>query len=201
MTRRGSLETIFSVVVALATFGGYAVAHEPQALPMQRREARIRINDFAATDQSGRRFEFSSLRGSVVVVAFAYTSCPDVCPLITAAARQVQRGLSRAERRQVQLVTVTTDPEIDSPKILAAYAARYDADLDNWLFLTGSEVELRLVWKNFGVGVKRKARGLIDHTPLTAVVDKDGVMRVAYVGSSPAPKLVLADVRRLLAEP
>jgi protein SCO1/2 len=99
------------------------------------------------------------------------------------------------------LLTVTTDPEIDSPKILAAYAARYDADLDNWLFLTGSEVELRLVWKNFGVGVKRKARGLIDHTPLTAVVDKDGVMRVAYVGSSPAPKLVLADVRRLLAEP
>jgi len=188
------------LALTFATLPRGAVAHEPQPLPTERREARIPINNFTATDQTGRRFEFKSLRGRVVVVAFAYTSCPDVCPLITAAARQVQTGLSSAEHPRVQLLTVTTDPEIDSPRILAAYAARYKADLDNWLFLTGSEAELGKVWKNFGVGVKHKARGLVDHTPLTAIVDKNGYMRVAYVGASPEPKRVLGDVRRLLSE-
>ncbi len=188
------------LAAALLTSAGNALAHEPHLLPVQRREAQVQINDFAATDQAGQRFEFNNLRGKVVIVAFAYTSCPDVCPLITASERRVQSGLSRAEHRRVQLLTVTTDPEIDSPGILAAYAARYTADFDNWLFLTGSESELVKVWKNFGVGVKRKARGLVDHTPLTAIVDKNGVMRIAYVGASPDPKLVLGDVRRLLNE-
>lgn len=191
---------VIFLALTFAILPAVAGAHEPQPLPMERREARIPINEFAATDQSGRRFEFKSLRGRVVVVAFAYTSCPDVCPLITAAARQVQIGLSSAEHRHVQLLTVTTDPEIDSPRILAAYAARYKADLDNWLFLTGSEAELGKVWKNFGVGVKHKARGLVDHTPLTAIVDRNGYLRVAYVGASPDPKRVLGDLRRLLSE-
>jgi hypothetical protein len=103
-----------------------------------------------------------------VVVAFAYTTCVDVCPLITAALRQVQGKLSVDERKTSYLLTVTTDPDIDSPKVLAGYAKRYGAELDAWSFLTGSETALKSVWKNFGVGVKRKGRGLVDHTPLTA---------------------------------
>lgn len=190
----------FFLAAALLITAGNALAHEPQIPVVQRRETRVRINDFLAMDQTGRNFEFSSLRGKVVLVAFAYTSCPDVCPLITAAARQVQIGLSKSERNQVQLLTVTTDPETDSPKILTSYAARYNADFANWLFLTGNETELAKIWKNFGVGVQRKARGLIDHTPLTAIVDKNGILRIAYIGPSPDPKRVLGDLRRLLGE-
>ncbi|MGE5215410.1 MAG: SCO family protein [Chloroflexota bacterium] len=184
----------------LLTIAVTAFAHELQRLPMERREVRVPINNFTATDQSGRSFEFKSLRGKVVIVTFAYTSCPDICPLITAAARQVQSRLSSVEHHRVQLLTVTTDPQIDAPKILAAYAARYNVDLDNWSFLTGSEQALGKIWKNFGVGVKHKARGLVDHTPLTAIVDKNGFMRVAYIGASPDARLVLGDVRRLLGE-
>ena len=192
------INSLFAAV--LLNIAGYAFAHEPSLGAVQRQEAHVRIDDFAATDQAGRRFEFNKLRGKVVLVAFAYTSCPDVCPLITAAARQVQVRLSKSERRRAQLLTITTDPEIDVPKILASYAARYNADLANWLFLTGDNANLERIWKNFGVGVKRKARGLIDHTPLTAIVDKNGIMRVAYIGASPDPKQVLGDLRRLLSE-
>jgi protein SCO1/2 len=201
MKRRVIHQIIFLFGFILTVLVGESLAHEPlQTLRIQRREVRIPIHDFAATDQSWRSFEFNSLRGRVVLVNFAYTSCPDVCPLITAAARQVQIHLSNAERSHVQLLTVTTDPEIDSPKILASYGARYNADFANWLFLTGAEADLGKIWKNFGVGVKRKARGLIDHTPLTAIVDKNGFMRVAYIGASPDPKQVLGDLRRLLSE-
>jgi len=166
----------------------------------QRRAVKLAIDDFTLTDQSGNTFQFNQLSGKVVLVGFAYTTCPDVCPLLTAALRQVQSNLTAAERKGVQLLTVTTDPEIDAPKVLAGYAKRYGAELDNWRFLTGDEKKLRAVWKNFGVGVKRKGRGLVDHTPLTAIVDRRGFLRVAYIGPTPGVRLVLDDLRWLLAE-
>jgi len=181
----------------------FALAATPAPAPQsftQRREVKLAIDDFILTDQSGKAFRFNQLSGKVVLVGFAYTTCPDVCPLLTAAIRQVQSRLTGTERKDVQLLTITTDPEIDVPKVLAGYAKRYGADLDNWAFLTGEEKKLRAVWKNFGVGVKRKGRGLIDHTPLTAIVDRRGFLRVAYVGPSPEVRLVLGDLRSFLAD-
>lgn len=164
----------------------------------ERREVRIPVEDFTLTDQASRPFKSQSLRGKVAIIAFAYTTCPDVCPFITAAMRQIQEGLKGEERALTYFVTVTTDPEIDTPKVMAAYAKRYGVDPANWAFVTGEEAALKMVWKNFGVGVQRKARGLIDHTTLTAVVDRNGTMRIAYIGASPDPKAILQDVRKLL---
>jgi protein SCO1/2 len=178
---------------------GSGEAHETE-LKTERRTVRIAIENFTLVDQGARPFEFRGLAGKAAVVSFSYTSCPDVCPLITAAMRQVQQGLSERESKNVHLVTVTTDPEVDSPSILAAYAKRYGAELANWSFVTGPETQLQKVWKNFGVGVKRKGRGLVDHTPLTAIVDQRGQMRYVYVGPSPDPRQVLTDVRALLAQ-
>jgi len=168
--------------------------------PVERRQVKLSIDDFTLTDQGGNSFQFKNLRGKVVVVAFAYTTCADVCPLITAALRQVQSKLSVDERKAAYLLTVTTDPQIDSPKVLAGYAKRYGAELDGWSFLTGSATALKSVWKNFGVGVKRKGRGLVEHTPLTAIVDRHGVLRFAFIGPSPHVAAVLNDIQSLLAE-
>jgi protein SCO1/2 len=186
-------------MLALASAAVGASAAGPQQNAVHRRQVKIAIDNFILTDQSGKTFEFKSLNGKVVIVAFAYTTCPDVCPLITAAMRQVQSNLGAAEKKSVQLLTVTTDPEIDGPQVLASYAKRYDAELDSWSFLTGDESTLKKVWKNFGVGVKHKGRGLVDHTPLTAIVDQQGFLRFAYIGPSPDKNLVLHDVRSLLA--
>lgn len=166
---------------------------------LQRREVYLPIQDFSLTDQRNQVFRFGILRGKIVLVAFAYTTCPDVCPLMTAAMLTVQRELSPVERDKVHLLTVTTDPEVDSPAVLAAYARRYGADVSNWSFLTGNEPSLARVWKNFGVGVKRIARGLVDHTPLTAVIDRNGVMRFGYYGTAPDSNMVLRDMRSLLS--
>jgi len=176
-------------------------AHPPSATQKargaERREVRIPIGDFTLTDQERRSFKFRSLRGRVVIVAFAYTTCPDVCPLITAALRQVQDTLRPAERDAVYIVTITTDPEVDDPKVLADYARRYGVDFSNWSLLTGSEQALTEVWRRFGVKVQRKARGLVDHTALTAVIDREGVMRFAYYGSAPDANVILKDMRLL----
>jgi len=190
------------IVLALwaCSMGDRVAAHEVQQKPVERRAVVIPINNFTLIDQSSRAFKFSELTGRVVVVTFAYTTCPDVCPLITAALRQVQSGLASDERRKVFLLTITTDPEIDSPAVLANYAKRYRADSSNWSFLSGDQAALEKVWKNFGVGVNRQTRGLVDHTPLTAVVDRRGKMRVAYIGPTPNVKMVLQDVRNFLAQ-
>ena len=177
-----------------------AIGHEVPQKNVERRAVEIPIADFTLVDQNSREFQFSKLTGRVVVVAFAYTTCPDVCPLLTAALRQVQSGLTPDEHKKVFLLTITTDPEIDAPKVLASYGKRYGADFANWSFLSGDQAALQIVWKNFGVGVKRKARGLVDHTPLIAVVDRKSKMRVVYVGATPNANMVLDDVRRLVKQ-
>ncbi|MBM4296290.1 MAG: SCO family protein [Deltaproteobacteria bacterium] len=187
-------------MLALQLFPGEIRGHEIKQTAVERRQVNIPIADFTLVDQNGKPFQFKTLRGKVVVAAFAYTTCPDVCPLITAALRQVQSRLTKEERTESHLLTVTTDPEIDSPKVLAAYAKRYGAELGGWSFLTGDDAALRLVWKSFGVGVERKARGLVDHTPLTAIIDRQGVLRYAYIGPSPDVATLLGDVRSLMNE-
>ena len=201
MTAPGYRVLQLVIVFALAALAGPARGGpHHQLLKTERREVRLPISDFTLTDQNSKPFEFKNLSGKVAVVSFSYTSCTDVCPLITAAARQVQSGLSASERHRVQLLTITTDPEIDSPKVLTAYAKRYGAEFANWSFLTGRKSDLQRIWKNFGVGVKRRGRGLVDHTPLTAIVDQNKQMRYVYIGPSPDPKEVLSDVRSLLAQ-
>lgn len=207
MSHPTNTSTAILTLIFLVVFGvhDHGFGHEPILHPLarqaQRREVRIPIEDFSLTDQNSRPFRFRSLEGKVILLAFAYTTCPDVCPLMTAAMRSVQQNLSAEERGSVYLLTITTDPEIDAPEVLASYAKRYRVDFSNWGFLTGEADALGRVWKNFGVKVQRIARGLIDHTALTAVIDPKGVMRFAYHGTSPDPKVVLKDIRTLLPSP
>jgi protein SCO1/2 len=202
---RPVLSTSLQVFVALMAMfvpptllWGHDQSAPQKAKGAERREVLIPIADFTLRNQALQPFRFQSLRGKVAIVAFAYTTCPDVCPLITAAMRQVQDGLKPEERALTYFITVTTDPEIDTPQVMAAYAKRYGVDPGNWAFLTGDEATLKRVWKNFGVGVEKKARGLIDHTTLTALVDSSGTMRIAYIGTAPDPKSLSQDLRKLL---
>ena len=202
MTNARALLLTLQLLIAMFVVPTFVSSHDQSASSklkgLERRELRIPIENFTLTDQVSRPFKFEALRGKVAIITFAYTTCPDVCPLITAAMRQAQESLSDEERRATYFITITTDPEIDTPPVMAAYAKRYGVDLANWAFLAGDHAALKKVWKNFGVGVRRKARGLIDHTTLTALVDRSGTMRIAYIGASPDPKRIRQDLRKLL---
>jgi protein SCO1/2 len=198
-------EVIVGILFAGALVHGterQAISHDPKSSALDkaapRRQVRLPIKDFSLTDQEGRSFKFQELKGKAVLVGFIYTTCPDVCPLITASMRLVQEELDKKERGLVFLLSITTDPEVDAPQVLKAYAERYRIDFSNWSFITGDLQSLSPVWKSFGVKVDRKARGLINHTSLTALIDKQGVMRFAYYGVSPDPKTILRDIRGLL---
>ncbi|MBY6275337.1 SCO family protein [Symbiobacterium thermophilum] len=146
-----------SISVVLLSLAGllalFASARQP-ALPVFGQ-----VPDFDFVDQEGRPFSDEDLAGRVHLVGFIYTSCPDICPAITAQMRALQTELARLGLTdQVHLVSITVDPEYDTPERLAAYARMFGADTSSWHFLTGRPNHVRtVVEKGFLVGMDRIA--------------------------------------------
>jgi protein SCO1/2 len=158
----------------------------------------VEAPDFVLVNQDSQRFDSTRLRGKVVVLNFIFTTCTDVCPIFTANLAQLQRKLNERHGTELFFVSITTDPEVDSAKVLNAYAQRYSADFKNWAFLTGSEAQLKQVWDGFGVRVIRKGRGLVQHTSLTTVIDRQGLRRFNYLGEKWPLKDLEKDILKLL---
>jgi protein SCO1 len=172
----------------------------PREVPPTSATPNTQAPAFVLLNQEGNRFDSTTLRGKVVVLNFIFTTCTDVCPLFTANFAQLQRTLKNEPAGNVFLVSITTDPEVDSPKVLKSYAQRYGADFQNWAFLTGSESQLKQVWKGFDVRVIKKGRGLVQHTSLTTVIDRQGVRRFNFFGEKWPLKDLLRDTSALLEE-
>jgi len=159
-----------------------------------RRVVKKAVPEFKLTDQDGKPFEFSSTHGKLVLVTFIFTTCPDVCPLLTAKFAAIQRAMEEKKTRDYALVSITTDPERDGTAILKDYANRFKADLKHWSFLTGSRRELTKVWKVFGVNVTKTESGQVQHTSLTTLVDQQSNRRVDYYGDKWREAEVLKDI-------
>jgi protein SCO1/2 len=149
---------------------------------------------FDLVSQDGKRVRLRDLEGSIVLLSFIYTTCIDYCPLITADLLTLRSWLQNSGVRNLRLVFITTDPEVDSPEVLKAYAKRYRAESKDLFFLTGPPAPLRKLWGAYGVKVVKKARGLVDHTLLTVLIDAKGRIRRRYLGGRLEPGPVLADV-------
>jgi protein SCO1/2 len=155
---------------------------------------------FALTAQDGQRLALDELRGKVVVVTFIYASCADACPLLTAKMATLQDELGVDFGSRVFFVSITVDPERDTPEILTRYSQAHGANLSGWAFLTGTPDEIKAVARQYGIYYKRQAAGDVDHTFLTSLVDQRGTLRVQYMGVRFDPDELLRDLRLLLSE-
>jgi protein SCO1/2 len=153
--------------------------------------------EVALMDQAGQPLALGDLRGKVVLLTFIYSACAEVCPLITAAMTGLQQHLTARERPDVFFLSVTVEPEVDTPAVLRAYAHRHGADLTSWAFLTGSPPAVEAVWQAFGLTVKRRAEGGVDHPAWTFLIDREGIVRYRYLGALLEVETVLEDIRRL----
>jgi protein SCO1 len=174
------------------------VAHE------SRKEERLSkigpAPEFALTDQDGKRLALKALRGKVLAITFIFTSCADTCPLLTAMLAGVRDRLGAAFGPDIHFVSITVDPERDSPAMLKRYAEAHRAKSAGWSFLTGTPTEIREVTRAYGVYFKKTPRGDIDHTFLTSLVDRSGTLRVQYIGVRFNPEEMLRDLRTLAKE-
>ncbi|MBA1145132.1 SCO family protein [Mesorhizobium neociceri] len=138
--------------------------------------------DFTLITQDHKPVSLHDFRGKVVAVAFIYTYCTDVCPMLTAHMASVQEKLGSTFGSKIDFVSITVDPERDTPDVLKEYAQNFGADLKGWSFLTGDPAVVHEVGRKYGVIAKKAANGDVDHTLLTSLVDPNGILRVQYLG-------------------
>jgi len=179
---------VFSFAVALGSAGGESL---PKIKPAP---------EFTLTKQDGKRLAVKDLRGKVLAITFIFASCADTCPLLTAKMAEIQNRLGSNFGGKVYFVSITVDPERDSPEVLKRYAEAHKANSAGWAFLTGTKAEIRDVAKRYGIFYKKMPRGDVDHTFLTSLVDHNGTLRVQYMGVKFNPDEMLRDLQSLVKE-
>ena len=192
------------LVIALALLAWPALAQAHEAKHEQHEERLPTIGaapDFALTSQDGAEVTLAALRGKVVAVTFIYASCPDVCPMLTDKMARVQDELGSDFGSKIAFVSITTDPERDTPEVLKEYAEAFEANLAGWSFLTGEPAAVLEVAHRYGVAVAKAADGQVDHTMLTTLIDRQGTMRVQYLGYRFDEEEFRRDLESLVNEP
>jgi len=154
--------------------------------------------ELSLTTQDGQRLSLKELHGKVVAVTFIYASCTDTCPLLTAKMAGLQAVLGADFGPKVFFLSITVDPERDTPAVLQRYAQAHGANLAGWAFLTGTPAEIRQVARRYGIYSRKTARGDVDHTFLTSLVDQSGTLRVQYLGVRFDPDELLRDLQTLV---
>jgi protein SCO1/2 len=163
---------------------------------------------FDLTDQTGRPFSSAHLTGKVVVANFIFTTCTDICPLLTATMAQVRDQLRQADLLgdKVVIVSFTVDPENDTPDALRAYGERFGATPSEWRFLTGSREAIdEILIGGFKVGrppaAARTPGGTpeIIHTSRFALIDANGQVRALLNGEDLDAQSVVEEARRLVS--
>lgn len=143
-----------------------------------------RVPDFTLVDQAGRQVSLAGLAGRVVVVNFVYTRCalPQFCLRMSNNLAALQKRFVNALGRDLALLTVTFDPERDTPEVLAAYAAQWQPHPTGWRFLTGHAADVRRVCALFGQEAFLD-EGLMNHSLHTAVIDRTGTLTANIEGN------------------
>ena len=160
--------------IAIAVCFTLLIAATPTATAYKGHQlSRNDVIDFTLTDQNGENFTFSTLDTEVTVVSFIFTACPDVCPVITQSLRLVQEGLSPSDAERVGFVSISVDPDRDTPEVLTEYTERHGV---SWPHLTGDKEVLTDVYGNFGI--------LVDQEVIDAHIEVNDDPTVTYVDTS-----------------
>ena len=150
--------------------------------------------------QDGRTRPLSSYRGSYLLLTFIYTSCPlpDYCPRMDNYFAALQRGIlmSPPLREAVRLLSISFDPDVDTPKVLLEHAKQVGAYDAVWRFATADRADIDAFGAKLGLVVIREGKNgrQITHNLRTALIDRDGKLVKTYNGNDWSPEAVLADL-------
>lgn len=146
----------------------------------------------------GKAIALADFRGRAVAITFIFTRCPlpDFCPRMSGHFAEAQRLLAAGDKWH--LLSITIDPEYDTPERLAAYAQRYEADPARWTFATGEPAEIARLSEFFGVKIAQPGE-LPDHNLRTAVIDPAGRVRKVFVGNEWNPGELVEELKRAIA--
>jgi len=140
----------------------------------------VKVPPFKLLNQDGESFSNLDLMGYNYIVNFFFTSCPTICPTTTLNLIELQKKINAYGIDNFKIISISVDPNNDTPKKMKEYALSMNIDLSNWSFLTGSENEIYdLVTSGFSLAVGKDdlAPGGVFHSPSITIVDKQGYIR------------------------
>jgi protein SCO1/2 len=155
------------------------------------------VPDFTFTDSDGREFSLDDLKGKVWVADYIFTTCTGPCPLLSGRMSTLHKRFRTDDR--VHFVSVSVDPDTDTPEVMKNYAAALDADTSRWHFLTGP-IEAVNALAVDGMKLGSAGEPLL-HDLHFVLVDGQGQIRGYYMGTDPAEVEQLArDIEVLLQD-
>lgn len=169
------------------------------------------IPDFGLVNQDGKRIHLSQYKGKALALTFVYTRCPqpDQCTLMSNNFAAIDRELVKTPDvyDRVHLLTISFDPDYDTPKVMRSYGAghtgRYsDESFQHWEFLTGSKDEVKGIAQFFGLRYYLDTESgdeQVIHSLRTAVIGPDGKLVKLYRGNEWKPEEIVADLKTLAA--
>jgi protein SCO1 len=167
------------------------------------------IPDFGLVNQDGKRLHLSQFKGKALALTFIYTRCPqpDQCTLMSNNFAAIDRELAKTPDvyDRVHLLTISFDPDYDTPKVMRSYGAghtgRYsDESFQHWEFLTGSKDEVKGISQFFGLRYYHDTETgdeQVIHSLRTAVIGPDGKLFKLYRGNEWKPEDIVADLKTL----
>ncbi|MDZ7292093.1 MAG: SCO family protein [candidate division KSB1 bacterium] len=162
------------------------------------------VPEFTLIERSGQPFGLNNLQDQIWIADFIFTNCGSICPIMTTAMTRVQQTLVREKLEQVKIVSITVDPERDTPEILSRYANNYGAEVGRWYFLTGARTAIEeLATKGFMLGTETGGgpQDLIVHSDRFVLVDRQGRIRGYYHGTEKDEVAqLLKDLKKLYRE-
>lgn len=187
---------------ALAATGHSPLTEPPPVVRTMRvLEPGALVPDVPLVDESGAALSLKEWRGRPLAVTFTYSRCPlpDFCPRMDRQFAAVQRVVLSESglRDSVALLSISVDPQFDTPQVLAAHARKAGADPRVWRFLTGERAAIERLAEGFGVSVSREgtAPGDITHNIRTAVVKPDGTLSTILHGTDWSSATLLQALR------
>lgn len=171
---------------------------EPVARPT---DASLYLLDSEWTSDTGRRLRLGVLHGRPLLVALFFTTCEYACPVLVHDLKRIEEALPAEQRREVDFLLVSLDPERDTPEVLRAYRATKGLGKDHWTLLTGGAEDVRELAALLGVNYKRDARGQFAHSNLITLLNRDGEVAYRLAGLGQEPGGLLQAVAAAVAAP
>jgi protein SCO1/2 len=162
------------------------------------------LPDYHFTNQLGQSFSLGKFKGRALAITFLFTRCPypTFCPLMANHFAEAQQKLLARPQGPTNwhLVTISFDPQFDSPAVLKAYAEAYKYDPAHWSFATGTLVDITAIADQFGLAFWHDESGGLSHNLRTAVMDASGRVQKVFEGNQWTSDELVAELVKAASE-
>jgi protein SCO1 len=178
-------------------------ARRPADPRVPRLEVGDLVPDFRLINQDNEPFYLHEFEDKALVLTFIFTRCPvpDFCPLMSGNFQAIQDRVAEDTdlQEKTHLISVTIDPEFDTPEVLAEYATRYTDDTESWTFATGGRDRIDEMTTRFSVYIEDDPESdNIDHALATVLIGPDRQLKNIWRGNAWSPDEVVADLKAAL---